>query len=131
SSVRVTDIWTFRARVGWVWDNFLPYGFIGAAVARADASRSATVDASLTDTFTDPNTFVQTRTTSEFVGYPATLVDKQGSLFTFGYTAGLGGDYLITPNLFVRGEWEFVGLPNIKNNRVSINTVRTGLGLKF
>ena len=41
---------TARARAGWTFDRFLPYGFAGVAVGRADVSRYATLGAS-TETF--------------------------------------------------------------------------------
>src|SRR5215470_9963095 len=55
-TVRITDLATFRARAGWIAGQFLPYAFIGLAVARADVDRSATV--------------LWTRTDSPDVGIP-------------------------------------------------------------
>jgi outer membrane immunogenic protein len=49
ASVRITDLATLRARAGWVAGNFLPYAFVGLAVARADVARSATISFRRTD----------------------------------------------------------------------------------
>ncbi len=43
SSIRVTDLATLRARSAYVMGNFLPYGFLGVAVGRADIANSANV----------------------------------------------------------------------------------------
>ena len=43
ASVAIHDIVTARARAGWTYDRFMPYGFVGLAVGRADASRFATL----------------------------------------------------------------------------------------
>ena len=42
ASVAIHDIVTARARAGWAFDRFMPYGFAGLAVGRADVSRFAT-----------------------------------------------------------------------------------------
>jgi opacity protein-like surface antigen len=38
---------------------------------------------------------------------------------------------LLTPNVFVRGEYEFIQLPNVKAVNVNVNTVRFGAGVKL
>jgi len=40
-------------------------------------------------------------------------------------------DVLVTANLFVRGEYEYVQFPNVKGTKINLNTVRLGGGLKF
>ena len=49
ASVAIHDIVTARARAGWTFDRFLPYGFVGLAVGRADVSRFATLGNSTED----------------------------------------------------------------------------------
>ena len=34
-------------------------------------------------------------------------------------------------NVFARAEWEFIEFPNISDLRVSTNSVRVAVGLKF
>ena len=117
--------------------------FCGVAVARADVNRSATVTANRTDTFNattvvgfDPITGApititrRSRSRSSLV-LPGTQVNNVTGAFAFGYTAGVGMDVLLTPNVFVRGEYEFMQFPNIKAVSVNINTLRLGAGLKF
>src|SRR6266849_101398 len=114
AAIRITDLMTFRARAGWAAGQFLPYAFVGFAAARADVSRSATVSFTRKD-FPDattpptppidpiPNgTFDQTRS------------DVKNGGFYFGYTGGLGLEIAVMPNVFLRGEWESVVLPNVQ-----------------
>jgi opacity protein-like surface antigen len=142
SAVTLTDFGTFRARGGWAAGSFMPYGFAGLAVARANITRSATVTATRTDNFNtvttgfDPITGVpitvstpQSITTNLVL--PPTQTDGQTGAFAFGYTAGGGMDVLLMTNLFLRGEYEFVQFPNIKGTKINLNTVRLGGGLKF
>jgi outer membrane immunogenic protein len=131
ASVQVTDMMTFRVRGGWVVDTFMAYAFVGGAVARANVSRSANVSGTYDDIFTDPVTGGTSTIFNIPLALPPTLTQVQTGAYTYGYTAGLGADYMIMPNVFVRGEWEFVQLPDLKGMRLSINTVRTAVGLKF
>ena len=124
-SLRITDLATFRARGGWSAGRFMPYGFIGAAVARADVSRSATVAWDRTDFPDDP--LVAPIPPASGGG---TKADVKNGGFYFGYAAGLGMDVLLMPNVFVRGEWEYVGLP-IQSMQVNINTFRAAVGVIF
>jgi outer membrane immunogenic protein len=128
ASVQITDIWTGRFRAGWVANNFMPYGFVGAAVARATVLRSVTITGTLSDTFTQNNV---TTTTVTPLDLPGTVTVGQNGDFVWGYAAGGGIDYLITPAVFARGEWEYIGLRDVKSARVNINTVRTALGVRF
>jgi outer membrane immunogenic protein len=124
SAVTLTDFGTFRARGGWAAGSFMPYGFAGLAVARANVTRSATVTATVTDR--TGGVIVDT-----FDLLPATRTEGQTGAYAFGYTAGFGMDVLVMANLFVRGEYEFVQFPNVKGANINLNTVRLGGGLKF
>jgi outer membrane immunogenic protein len=125
ASVRITDLATFRARAGWIAGQFLPYGFLGVAVARADVSRSATVSWVRTDF---PDAGVQPPINASGSG---TQSDIQNGGFYFGYAAGIGMDVFVMPNAFLRGEWEFVQVPNVKGMAVNLNNVRLAVGVKF
>jgi outer membrane immunogenic protein len=143
AAVKLTDFATFRARAGWVSGNFMPYGFAGVAVGRADIARSATVTATRTDNFNDPTVvgvdpttgapiiLLVPRSITTNVPLPGTQAQSQTGAYALGYTAGVGTDFLVTSNIFVRGEWEYVQFPNIKAIKININTLRLGAGLKF
>jgi outer membrane immunogenic protein len=125
-TVRITDLATFRARAGWIAGQFLPYGFIGVAVARADINRSATVSWTRTDTPDPPNPDL-----SVLTPVVATATDVQNGAFFFGYTGGIGMDVFVMPNMFLRAEWEYVQIPNVKSMSVNLNSFRAAVGLKF
>ncbi|MGC1779144.1 MAG: hypothetical protein WBB34_14450, partial [Xanthobacteraceae bacterium] len=55
ASMEITDIATFRARAGWAFSNYLPYGFVGFAVGRANVSNNASVQYTAVD-YPDPTT---------------------------------------------------------------------------
>ena len=129
----INDIMTARLRGGWTFDNFMPYGFIGLAVGRADVSRSTTLAGS-TQTTTPPPT------TGVIPGVPVTVPlnlprdpqsQVQTGVFASGFAAGLGVEVALMQNLFARAEWEFVEFPNISDIRVQANSARVAVGLKF
>ena len=125
ANLRITDLATFRARGGWAAGRFMPYAFFGVAVARADVSRSATVSWVRTDLPDDP--LVVPIPPASGGG---TKAEVQNGGFYYGYAGGLGMDVFLMPNVFVRGEWEYVGMP-IQSMHVNINTVRAAVGVKF
>jgi outer membrane immunogenic protein len=124
--IRVTDMLVMRGRAGWTVGNFLPYAFLGPGIARADVTRSASVTITGTDT-PDPGfapaiiipPFSDSRTDIKLGGY------------YFVYAAGVGLDVEVMPRVFVRLEYETLQLPDIQGMWVGIQTVRTGLGMKF
>lgn len=129
STVKLTDLATFRARAGWAVGSLLPYAFIGFAVARADVSVSASVSGSL-DAVCDGSVPGCVN-----FGYPLDLSGPQSvsrrGVFTYGGSIGLGFDWALSQNLFVRGEWELVQLQDIEGIDLRINTARAALGVKF
>jgi opacity protein-like surface antigen len=124
SALTLSDFGTLRARGGWAAGRFMPYGFAGLAVVRANIDRSATVTATVTDR-------VNTVIVDTFDLAPATRSSTQTGAYAFGYTVGGGMDVLLMTNLFLRGEYEYVQFPDVKGTKVNLNTVRLGGGLKF
>jgi opacity protein-like surface antigen len=114
-STRVTDYGTIRGRAGWAFGDFMPFAMMGVAVGRVELTRSATVNA----TPIGPGSpFVYTET------------DKR-SRFAWGYSAGGGVEYLLTSNLFLRGEYEFIKLNAVDSVGITISTARFAAGLRF
>jgi opacity protein-like surface antigen len=62
--------------------------------------------------------------------YPVESEGRPNS-FVAGWTGGLGGEYMLWNNLFMRAEWEYVRFVSAKNINFSTNGVRAGLGYKF
>jgi opacity protein-like surface antigen len=121
SSIHITDYGTLRVRGGWAAGNFMPYGFVGFALGRADVSRSATVTAQGTNATTGQTYGPVTLTTSE---------NKTGD-FAYGFATGLGVDYALMQNIFVRAEYEYVQFGQFNDLKTHIHTARIGGGLKF
>lgn len=120
SSTKLVDYATLRARAGYAFGQFLPYAFAGGAVGRFNYTTSSTV----TDVWTPSG---GTATTFG----PQTETDTKDNAIVGGFTVGLGMDVAILPNVFLRGEWEFVGFAPVNGIRSSINTGRVGLGVRF
>jgi outer membrane immunogenic protein len=129
AAIRITDLASFRARAGWTAGQFLPYAFLGVAVARADVTRSATVSYTRTDfpdTTTPPAPPIIPLPPQNFG--PVTQNDAKSGAFYYGYAIGLGLDVCLTPNVFVRGEWE---IDNFQSLRATVNSLRAAIGVKF
>ena len=52
-------------------------------------------------------------------------------MFAYGYTAGLGLDVLLLPNVFLRAEREYVQFFAVQDVKIHLNTSRVGVGIKF
>jgi outer membrane immunogenic protein len=126
AALRVKDEVTFRGRAGWATGDFLPYMFGGLAVGRMDVS--STVSSSVTRTINDP-----VAGTSNFLlpQFQLTSTIGKSDAFVAGWTAGLGFEYMLWGNIFLRGEWEYIKFMAIQNTAVSENSVHAGLGYKF
>ena len=132
----IHDIVTARARFGWAADRWLPYAFVGAAVGRAESLSLASLDVRkaitpppTTDAF--GNTVPQPQGPFNPVSLPRNPQFEARSMFAYGYTAGLGVDFAVTTNVFLRAEWEFVQFLAINDVRVNMNSGQVGVGVKF
>jgi outer membrane immunogenic protein len=119
ASISISDMATFRGRVAYAWDCFLPYAFGGLALGNADISRSVVVNDAVSRTISGPFTPLT----------PLTGIDAVRNHLIYGYTAGVGVDINLIGGLFARAEWEYIRFTT--NIDTSINTVRAGLGYRF
>ena len=119
SIIHITDYGTLRARGGWAAGNFMPYGFVGFALGRADVTNSARVIASGTKAGSPP-----------YSADTQTAVTRTGD-FAYGFTTGLGVDVALMQNIFVRAEYEYVQFGQFNDLKTHIHTARIGGGLKF
>ncbi len=106
-----------RARAGYIVGNLLPYGFIGIVVGGGGYSVSTRVDAFCG--------------ALECVGYPLTPSAGQNNLLLWGYSVGAGLDWALTPNVFLRGEFDFDQFAPVTNVSLSLMSGRIGAGFKF
>lgn len=118
ASVKLIDYATLRARAGYAFGQFLPYAMLGVAVGRFNYSTTATV------------TDVQTGAIVGTFG-PASQTSSQDNVIMAGFLAGLGMDVAIMPNVFLRGEWEYIAWGPVNSIKTNLNTGRVGLAVRF
>jgi outer membrane immunogenic protein len=126
AALQVRDETTFRGRAGWATGDFLPYMFGGLAVGRMDATRTVTssVERTIFNTNGTSNTF-------SLPQFSLTTTDGRSNNYVVGWTAGLGMEYMLWGNVFLRGEWAYTSFTSVKNTSVTQNNVNLGLGYKF
>ena len=135
AAAQIKDMITFRGRAGWAYGDFLPYIFGGVAVGRMDISRSVTSIVSESIYSTTTSLAGVTTTTLQSSGPLPSVSQSQSqertNNFVAGWTAGLGMEYMVWGNIFLRGEWEYVKFLSVENTNVTLNSVRAGIGYKF
>ena len=149
--LRLIDYASLRARAGWILgDNFLPYGFGGFVLGRGSYSdsfrvsgMSATTGQITVPTLAGPITYIPAPAVS-ICGLPAAVAigeicqpigaagsSGSGYEVMYGFDAGLGVDIALAPNVFVRGEFEYVHFFPIQYITLDIVQARVGAGFKF
>jgi len=121
SSIKLIDYGTIRGRAGYAFGQFLPYAVLGGAVGRFNYTTSSTVTVDQAPPGGAPH----------IPFGPVTQTDSQTNKFGYGYLYGLGMDVAITPNIFLRGEWQYIAFNKVGDIRSSLNTVQVGLGVRF
>jgi len=130
ASLRLVDYASLRARAGWIVNNFLPYGYIGFLVGRADITRTSLVFGQENPSSPPvvPCNYTLSPTCVDF-SFPNG--ETQNNALLYGATVGLGLDYALTSNIFVRGEIEYVRFVPFDDITVTMTSARMGAGLKF
>jgi outer membrane immunogenic protein len=125
-SLSITDFGSLRARAGYVFGNFLPYGFAGFALGRGSYSITADVSGQ------------QSTGSVPCTPAPGTCVDydisgsvSKSNTLLYGFAVGGGFDMAVTQNVFLRGEYEFIQFAPVANITSTISSVRAGAGFKF
>jgi outer membrane immunogenic protein len=117
-SLSLTDYGEARARAGYVVGNLLPYAFVGMVVGMGRYSISTHVD-------------LQCNNAGECTGYPLTPTSAQSNALLWGYSVGAGLDWQLTPNFFLRGEFDFDQFAPISNIQLNLVSGRVGGAFKF
>lgn len=120
----LADYGTVRVRGGWAYGSFLPYVVVGVAVGWVNSVQTVNVGYSGAIT-AGPNVGQNIGPQS----YTDTAVNRART--AVGFSAGLGVDYALYQNVFLRGELEYLQFGTIGPINVNAISVRTGLGLKF
>lgn len=121
-TARIIDYGTLRVRGGWATNSFfMPYATFGLAIGRMDVNRSVVVT---------PNATAATPVGTAVPG-PFTVTENLNDQFSYGYAAGLGADFALMSNMFLRAEYEYVQFPDFQGLNVHMHNVRVGAALKF
>jgi opacity protein-like surface antigen len=135
AEAQIKDVITFRGRAGWATGDFLPYIFGGLAVGRMDVSRTVT---SFVTKERDTTTTTILGGTSTTFGTPVFLPsvsltegEERTNNFVVGWSGGLGLEYMLGANVFLRGEWEYIKFISVENTAVTLNSLHAGIGYKF
>ncbi len=123
----VTDFGSLRARAGYVFGNFLPYGFAGFALGRGSYSITSDVSGQQNSAGGVPCT--ENGTTCIDYDYPNSV--GKASTLLYGFSVGGGFDMALTQNIFLRAEYEFVQFAPVANITAKISSARVGAGFKF
>jgi opacity protein-like surface antigen len=120
SMIKLVDYATLRARAGYAFSQFLPYAVIGFAAGRFNQATGVTVTVIQTPPAGPPTQFG-----------PVTAGSSKDNAIVGGVAAGLGIDWAVTPNVFLRAEWEYITFAPVNDIRTNINTGQVGVGLRF
>lgn len=133
AAAAITNYGTVRGRVGWAFQNFLPYAFGGLSIAQVNASSSVNVNYCGQES---PYSCVNPPPASTPpppapIGGSWTLSDHSHGKLYYGYVFGVGVDYAITQHMFVRGEVEYIEFGSPDGIRLSDASARVGAGVRF
>ena len=124
SQAKLIDYTTVRARAGYAMGQFLPYAVIGVAVGRFNYMTTAiTTVGGNSPSIAPPNNKYGPNTDTQTSG--------RNGAFSAGPVFGLGMDVAVTPNVFLRAEWEYAAFAPIGGIRIGLNTGRVGVGVRF
>jgi opacity protein-like surface antigen len=123
AKVEVTDVLTARGRIGYAFNQFLPYMTGGLALARATSYTTATVS------YPAP-VYNGTQVPAPAGPGASAATDTSGktNFLAYGYALGGGMEIMLMPNVVGRVEYEYVKLVNIDT---WLNSARVGLAIKF
>jgi outer membrane immunogenic protein len=113
------DFGTLRGRVGWDFNGFLPYAFVGLAIGNANLN------------ITETTTLVQNFGTPAATTFVFPGAAGRSSEWLWGGAVGAGLDIALMQHFFVRAEYEYVQFQPVANTSVNVNSVRVGAAVKF
>ena len=121
ASVKINDFGSVRVRGGYVWDNALPYAFIGVGLGRGSFTKSTHVFGLAQNPNAAP--------AFQSIPFDMFASEEKNNRLIFGYSVGAGIDYMLFGGLFLRGEFEYTQFSAPIDT--VITTVRGGVGYKF
>jgi opacity protein-like surface antigen len=128
-SVANLDYATLRARGGWAVGNFLPYVFGGAALGHADVTVTGLLSGQQNPPSNGGACLATNSPSCTLFSFP--ISGGKSGEWIWGFTVGAGLDVLLTQNIFLRAEYEYVQFTPVAGVIINDNSVRGGLGVKF
>ena len=119
-----------KSAAGWALGNFLPYGFAGLAIGRANVNVTETTSGVQTPTLCGGVACIPPATPPAPTPFSFSGTAGTSSEWLYGLTVGAGLDVALTHNIFLRAEYEYVQFRPV-GITIGINTVRAGAGIKF
>jgi outer membrane immunogenic protein len=123
-SNKLIDYGVLKLRGGYIMGRFLPFFTAGLAVGRAQ------IRANYDSTYTEyqivggvPQAPYLVDTTRD------SSIRKRG--YVLGGEVGVGVDYAVLDNVFLRGEYTFIGFSDFNGMKAQIHNVKAGLALKY
>jgi outer membrane immunogenic protein len=126
-TLTASEFATLRLRGGWIVGDFLPYGFVGFALGVANTSVAVTGQGIQ---YTSGAVGVCTAS-APCVPFAINNSTGANNEVLYGFTAGLGVDYALTQNFFLRAEFEFDQFKPPPGILMTVATGRIGGGFKF
>jgi outer membrane immunogenic protein len=131
-TMSITDYGSLRARFGWIFNNFLPYGFAGLALGHGTYTVTASDFGEYNlSTATAPVVPCTPGTPATCFGFSDSNSTGKASTLLYGFTVGGGVDIALASNFFLRGELEYIQFAEVSGIVASIATARVGAGVKF
>jgi outer membrane immunogenic protein len=132
ASMQITDYGALRARAGWVFSNFMPYGFAGLALGWGNYAITSLVSGQENaQSAPSPVIPCNPAVTLTCVDYSFSNSTAKNGVLLYGFTVGGGVDVALSSNIFLRAEYEYLQFAPVASMTTSISSVRVGGGLKF
>ena len=129
-TLNITDYVDLRARAGWIFDRFMPYGFAGLVLGRADYKLS-TVAFGQQNPSTPPTVPCNLAIAPSCVDFSFANQASESNALLYGLSVGGGVDVAVTQNVFLRGEVGYIQFAPISHIVAAITSARVGAAVKF
>ena len=113
---KITDYALVKARLGYAYDRFLPYAYLGIGGARYVAQGVGSIEQ-------------YTTATGIVTGSSTSTINKNQT--TLAYGAGAGLDYAITDQILLRAQYDYVQLDSVVGQESKIQVGKIGAGIRF
>lgn len=131
-TVSIKNYGLINGRVGYVIGQFLPYAFGGLSIAQVNGSSSVNVNVcGQAEPYTCANPPPPNPPPPPTLGGNWTISDNNSGKYYFGFDGGLGLQWMIMPNVFLRGELQYIRFGSPDAIRLSASSARIGAGVQF